>query len=390
MSTPSSPPLGGLLILDLTRAVAGPFATMLLGDLGARVIKVEEEGHGDETRGWGPPFLDGISSYFLTMNRNKESVGVNLKQDQGRALLKAMAAKADVLIENFRPGVMDRLGFSYQQLSALNPRLVYASISGFGFSGPLENKPGYDLIVQAMSGLMHASAAEGSPPVKVAPPISDILTALFTGQAILAALYGREKTGCGRRIQVSLLEGMLCAMSNLAGEYLMTGTPPRRVGTAQANIVPYQMFRCQDASIVAGAPNERLWARFCQALGQPQWLEQEKYRGNAARNQHRDELVQEIEQVLARAKAADWIAKLEEHEIPCGPVLSIAQALAQPQVASQAGVVELQHPKLGPLRMVGNPMRMDGFQPEHAPPPELNEHGGRIIEEFLGGPLDRL
>ena len=380
----SEAPLSGLLVVDLTRAVAGPFATMMLGDMGARVIKVEEEGVGDETRQWGPPFVQGISSYFLSMNRNKESVALNLKNEQGRSLLAAMIAKADVVIENFRPGVMDRLGFGYHSLSAVNPRLIYASISGFGQTGPDRLRPGYDLVLQAMSGLMDVSRTEGEPPVKVAFPVADILTALFTGQAIVTALYSRERTGRGRYIDVSLMEGMLCAMSNLAGSYLATGKQPQRVGTAQANIVPYQMFQCEDGALICGAPNERLWERFCEAIARPEWLRDERYRGNAARTRHRQELVDAIAAVLRAGTVAHWIARFEENQIPCGPVLDMEHALGNPQVAARGAIVETMHPKLGPVRLVGNPMRMSGFTPSYKPPPDLGADTERLRKEFLG------
>ncbi|MBK5294590.1 MAG: CoA transferase [Acidobacteriia bacterium] len=376
-------PLAGLLVVDLTRAVAGPFATMLLGDMGARVIKVEEEGTGDETRQWGPPFVEGISTYFLSMNRNKESVALNLKREPGRSLLAAMAAKADVVIENFRPGVMERLGFGYEALSGRNPRLVYASISGFGQTGPDRLRPGYDLVLQAMSGLMDVSRAEGEAPVKVAFPVADILSGLFAGQAIMTALYSRERTGKGRYIDVSLMEGMLCAMSSLAETFLATGKQPQRVGTAQANIVPYQMFHCADGALVCGAPNERLWQRFCSAIGRPEWLLEERYRGNGARTSRRKELVAAIEDVLRGGTVAEWLARFEENQIPCGPVLDMEHALGHRQVQARGTIVESPHAKLGTVRSVGNPMRMSGFTPAYTAAPDLGADTERLRKEFL-------
>lgn len=376
-------PLDGLLVLDFTRAVAGPFCTMLMGDLGARVIKIEEENTGDETRQWGPPFLDGESTYFLSMNRNKESVAVNLKSEEGRRLVHAIAARADVVMENFRPGVAGRLGIGYEELSALNPRMVYASVSGFGQTGPQREKAGYDLILQAMSGCMHISASPEQEAVKVAFPVADILAALFSSNAILAALHSRNKTGRGRYIEISLLEGMLCAMSNLATGTLNTGREPGRVGTAQPNIVPYQLFRCRDAAIVLGAPNERLWVKLCEALGHPEWAANPRYQGNARRNELRAEVVGLIESVLGEDDAAVWLARLEAHEIPCGPVSTLTQALALPQVAERGTVVEADHGKLGKIRLVGNPMHMNDFSPEYRAPAALGQHTGRIRAEFL-------
>lgn len=356
---------------------------MMLGDLGARVIKIEEEQAGDETRQWGPPFVEGESTYFLSMNRNKESVAANLKSEEGRRLAHAIAARADVVIENFRPGVADRLGIGYETLSAINPRLIYASVSGFGQTGPQREKAGYDLILQAMSGAMHLSASPEQQAVKVAFPVADILAALFASNAILAAMHARNKNGRGRFVEISLLEGMLCAMSNLATGTLNTGLEPGRAGTAQPNIVPYQLFQCRDAPIVLGAPNERLWARVCQALGHAEWLADPRFQGNAKRNEHRAELVSLMETVLLGDNATSWIEKLEAHEVPCGPVSTLSQALAQPQVAARGAVVETGHAKLGKIRLVANPMRIRDFAPIYRAPAALGEDTTRIRTEFL-------
>ena len=356
---------------------------MMLGDLGARVIKIEEEQAGDETRQWGPPFLEGESTYFLSMNRNKESVTANLKSEAGQRLVQSIAARADVVIENFRPGVAERLGIGYGRLSALNPRLIYASISGFGQTGPQREKAGYDLILQAMSGSMHLAGTRKQPAAKVAFPVADILAGLFASNAVLAALYARNKSGRGRFIEISLLEGMLCAMSNLATGALNTGLEPKRVGAAQPNIVPYQLFQCRDAPIVLGAPNERLWAKVCEALGHGEWLADPRFQGNAKRNAHRGELVDLMQAVLVRDNAAAWIEKLETHDVPCGPVSTLTQALAHPQVAARGAVVETEHAKLGKIRLVANPMRMHDFTPSYRAPGALGEDTECVRAEFL-------
>ena len=356
---------------------------MMLGDLGARVIKIEEEQSGDETRQWGPPFLDGESTYFLSMNRNKENVAVNLKTAEGLRLVRSIAARADVVIENFRPGVADRLGIGREALAALNPGLVYASVSGFGQTGPQREKAGYDLVLQAMSGSMHVSASPEQGAVKVAFPVADILAGLFASNAILAALHARNRDGRGRHIEISLLEGMLSAMSNLATGVLNTGREPARVGTAQPNIVPYQLFQCRDAPIVLGTPNERLWRKLCEALERPAWLEDPRFQGNPRRNEHRAELVALIEAVLQAGDAAAWIARLEAHEIPCGPVFTLGQALAQPQVRAREAVVETGHAKLGKIRLVANPIRMSDFTPACRAPGALGADTARIQAEFL-------
>ncbi|MEZ5356895.1 MAG: CoA transferase [Bryobacteraceae bacterium] len=376
-------PLDGLTILDFTRAVAGPFCTMRLGDLGARVIKIEEPARGDETRAWGPPFVGDESAYFLSMNRNKESVAVDLKSTEGLRLVRAIAAKADVLVENFRPGVMDRLGLGYAALAESNPRLVYASVSGFGQTGPDAAKPGYDMIVQAMSGSMHVSAGPDYGPVKIAFPVSDIVASLFTSNAILAALLERARTGRGRSIEVSLLEAMLCAQSNLAGSILLAGKDPPPVGNAQGNIVPYQLFRCRDASIVCGALNEPMWARFCQALERTEWVADPRFRTNPDRTRNRAELIGLIDAVLELRDAAVWLGLLEQHGIPCGPVLSLRQALELEQVAARGAIVEMESEKLGKIRMIGNPMRIEGCEPVYRAPAPLGADTDRVTKEFL-------
>jgi crotonobetainyl-CoA:carnitine CoA-transferase CaiB-like acyl-CoA transferase len=369
----SSAPLAGITVLDLTRAVAGPFCTMCLGDLGARVIKIEEPGTGDETRHWGPPFAGENSTYWLGLNRNKESVTLNLKSEDDRQVLKALACQADVVIENFRPGVTERLGVHYGALAPGNPRLIYVSISGFGQTGPERLTPGYDLIIQAMSGLMPVSAEPGGPPVKAGFPVADVIASLFAGQAILAALYRRERTAHGAYIEVSLIECLLAAMAPLTSAYLMAGKEPQPMGTAQPNIAPYQMFRCRDASIVIGVTNDRIWERFCHALERAEWLTDERYRGNRSRNAHRAILVSAIEETLAARPAAEWLERLARHEVPCAPVLTVAEILNHPHIAARGTVVDA-----GGLKMVGNPMRFAGFEAEYKAPPALGEHTAQI------------
>jgi crotonobetainyl-CoA:carnitine CoA-transferase CaiB-like acyl-CoA transferase len=382
LSPAAGAPLAGVLVADFTRAVTGPFCTMLLADLGARVVKIEEPGSGDETRKWGPPFVDGESTYFLGVNRGKESVALDLKQATGRSAARRLAARADVVVENFRPGVAARLGIGYDDVRAGNPRVVYASISGFGQDGPARDRPGYDLIVQALSGFMRVSSTPGGPPVKAGFPIADILAGLFAGQAILAALYDRERAGQGRYIEVSLLESMLASMTSVTGSYLVAGHETQGMGVAQANITPYQVFRCADADIVTGAPNERVWRRLAEALGHREWIADARYRDNAARNRHRSELVGEIEREMAKRPAAEWLAILERHEVPCAPVATVAQAFAHPQLAARGAIVEVQHSKLGPIRLPGCPMRFAGYQPSYRPPPLLGEHTEAVLAEL--------
>jgi len=345
-------PLAGIRVLDFTRAVAGPFCTMMLGDLGAEVTKVEEPGGGDETRQWGPPFHGDDSTYWLGLNRNKCSIALDLKIHQEE--VRARIAETDVLVENFRPGVMDRLGLGYEQLA--QPTLIYASVSGFG---PDSIQPGYDLMIQALSGLMHTSALPGAPIGKTSFPVADILAATFASQAILAALFRRQRTGEGARIHVSLFESLLAGMSPLTSAALLAGVDPQPAGLGLANIVPYQVFDCADGQLAVGVPNERLWGRFCDALEQPGWKTESRFRGNADRVRHRDQLIPLLAHLFAARSKADWQQRLSEAGIPCGAVQTVAEALRQ---------ITLWELEEG-LPAMPNPMRISGCEmPRRRPP----------------------
>jgi crotonobetainyl-CoA:carnitine CoA-transferase CaiB-like acyl-CoA transferase len=385
-------PLQGLVVLDFSRAVAGPYCTMMLGDLGARVIKVEETGRGDETRGWGPPFVEDSSgrawsTYFVSVNRNKESIELDLKSSEGRAAAQTLAHNADVAMENFRPGVAGRLGIGYDELSAKNPGLVYCSISGFGQSGPWRDRPGYDLMVQALSGFMHTSAPPGGDPVKAAFPVADVLTGLFAEQAILAALYERERTGKGRRIEVNLLQSMLAAMAPQTAAYLMKGEEPPQVGTTQPNIVPYQVFRCADGAIVLGAPNERLWQRLCRALDKPHWLADRRFETNVRRNENREALVAEIETALREWTRTDALAALERHEVPCAPVSKVGAILDQ--LEEHGGRIASFGDSECTATTMAHPASFAGAAARYRRPPILGEHT-RVILDSLKDDSDGL
>jgi len=340
-------PLNGLCVLDLTRAVAGPFCTMLLGDLGARIIKVEEPDGGDETRHWGHAAEGGESAYFLALNRNKESVVLDLKQESGLAALHKLAREADVLVQNFRPGVVQRLGIDYKTLRTNNAGLVYASISAFGLTGPYSERPGYDLIMQAMSGMMLAGSRPGEDPVRACFPVADILAGQFASQGILAALFERQKTGLGTHVEVSLLDSLLSAMSYLTSSTLLTGKDPEPLYSGHPSIVPYQVLRCKDTWIAVAVPNDRIWRRFCDALNKPEWAEDSRYSTNQSRLEHRGGLLAELEGVLCERSSTEWQAILEQFNIPCGPLLSIGEILRHPQVVARDTVVKMDHPKLG-------------------------------------------
>ena len=354
---------------------------MILGDLGARIIKIEEPRTGDETRHWGPPFVEGESAYFLSLNRNKESVVLDFRQEGDVAALRRLASQSDVVVQNFRPGVAERLQVDYRTLNGGNPGLIYASISGFGLTGPDCQRPGYDLVVQAMSGMMLTSGWEGVP-VKACFPIADILAGQFAANAILAALYERKKTGAGTHIEVSLLEALLFAMPGQVANCLLTGNSPPPQGTTNASIAPYQLLQCQDALLAVGAPNDRIWRRFCEALSRPDWAEDERYRTNQRRIENRDKLIGEIEAVMRRKTSAEWQRILDQHQVPCGPLLSIGQAFELPQVQARGNVVTVEHPKAGPIRLLRNPIRFADRTMEHRPPPLLGEHTDAVLEEF--------
>ncbi len=374
-------PLQGVRVLDLTRAVAGPFCTMLLGDLGARVIKIEEPRTGDETRHWGPPFIGGESVYFLALNRNKESVALDLKLSSDVAALRRLAAEADVVVQNFRPGVAERLGIDYRCLRTDNPRLIYASISGFGLTGPDRERPGYDLIVQAMSGMMLANGSAGEP-ARACFPVADVLAGQFASQAILAALYERQRTGQGTHVEVSLLESLLFAMSLQSAAFLLTGKSPAPQGAENSTVVPYQLLRCQDVPLAVGVPNDRIWRRFCDALGKPEWAQDERYRNNKSRSSNRVTLIEEIEAIMGRRSSAEWTKILDRHQVPCGPLLSVAEIFQHPQMLARDNVVEVDHPTVGPLKLLSNPMRFVDRTMGYRSPPVLGQDTAKVIEEL--------
>lgn len=368
-------PLEGILVVDMTRAVSGPFCTMNLGDLGARIVKIEEPGSGDECRKWGPPFVGEDSAYFLGINRNKESVTLDLKKPEGRSALLRLCAKADVVIENFRPGVMKKLGADYESLGRAD--LIYVSISGFGQTGPNRAKPGYDIMVQAMSGLMAVSAYPDGPPVKCGFPVADIVTSFYAGQAILASLFARGRDGKGRYIEIALLEAMLGVMCSVTSSWLIAHTGTKPMGAMQTSIVPYQIFRCADGMMVIGAPNERLWQALCRALKLDALIEDTRFVKNELRVEHRAELIPLIEAELIRQPRRHWMSVLEGEQVPCGPVLSTGEILESPAIRERGAIT-----KIGGTEVLRNPMRFANTELRLDPPPKLGEHTSKVLEEL--------
>ncbi|MCL7401820.1 MAG: CoA transferase [Thaumarchaeota archaeon] len=375
-------PLEGIRVLDFTRVMSGPFATMLLGDLGADVIKIEPPG-GDDTRGWGPPWIGGDSAYFMSANRNKRSIIIDLKKLEGREIVKKLVEKSDVVVENFRPGVAEQLGISYDNLSKINPRIIYCSISGFGQSGPYRDKPGYDLIALAMSGLMSITGEPNRPPVKFGVPIADLTTALFAALSIVSALYWREKTGRGQYIDMALLDAQVLLLSHQAFNYFATGEEPRRMGSAHPNIVPYQAFETSDGYIIVTVGSEKLWEQFCKAIGRPDLIENPKFRTNADRVINREELIEELERVFKPKPTRFWIEELEKAGVPAAPILTVGQVLNDEHVRYRGMVLEIEHPEAGVIKMLGTPFKMSVTPGVvRSPPPTRGQHTFEILREL--------
>lgn len=374
-------PLSGVRVLDLTRAMAGPFCTMLLGDLGADVIKVEPP-WGDETRSWRPPEMAGEAAYFLSVNRNKRSLALDLRREEAREVLRRLAARSDVLVENFRPGVAKELGLSYDELARGNAGLIYCSISGFGQQGPLRDRPGYDLVALAMSGLMEITGEPGRPPVKFGVPIADITAGLFAALSILSALLLRAKTGRGAFIDTSLFEAQLAILTHQAMHYFATGEEPSRMGSAHPSIAPYQAFRARDGYLILAVGNDRLFARLGEALGRPELIRDPRFATNEARVRHRAELAELLERELAKADVAFWVSRLGAEGVPCAPVRKVGEALRDEHVRARGLLQEVQV-EGAPVPQLLFPALFDGARPPaRLPPPRLGQHTEQVLEEL--------
>jgi CoA:oxalate CoA-transferase len=374
------PPLTGLKVIDLTRVLAGPFCTMMLGDMGADIVKIEEPELGDEARGWAP-FIGHESSYFLSVNRNKKSVALDLKTDRGRAALRALVESADVLVENFRPGSLSELGFGYREVARLNPGLVYCSISGYGQSGPRADLPGYDVVIQGESGFMDVTGAPDGEPTRAGVAITDYLAGLYAAQGILLALYDRQRTGLGQHVDISLYDSMLSVMRLPLGLLLASGTPPKRVGNDHPSIAPYETLNTPGGKIIVAVGNPRLWKRFCAAIERPDLLADERFATNVARLANRAALKRELEATFERFSLPELIERLEAHKVPCGRVRSIADAIADPQVAARDMLLSIANGASGPVVNLGTPVKLSRTPAEMSlRPPELGEH----TEEVLG------
>jgi len=384
------PPLHGVRVIDMTRVLAGPFCTMSLGDMGAEVIKVEEPGKGDDTRGW-PPFVHGEATYFLSVNRNKKSLTLDLKAPDGQEILRRLLASADVVVENFRPGTMERLGFGYETLERANPRLIYCSISGFGESGPEAHRPGYDLIVQGESGVMDITGFPDGPPVKVGNSIGDLVAGMAAAQGITLALLSRSQTGKGQKVEIGMLDVMASLLTYQAGLYWNAGGRPARRGNEHPSIVPYEVFKAQDVYITLGVANNSLWDRTCKALDRPDLIKDPRFDTEANRVTNRKVLVPLLNEILGARPADEWLARLDKAGVPAGRIKSVAEVCESAHLRARGMMVSLAHPKAGSIRVMGVPVRLhDTPGGAQAAPPLLGQHTDEVLTKLLRMPRARV
>ena len=378
--------LEGVKVVDLTRALAGPYCTMMLGDYGADVVKVELPGTGDDTRGWAPPHIGDQSAYFLSINRNKRSLTLNLRHDDGRRIFMDMAKSADVVVENFTPGVVDRLGIDYASVKALNPGVVYCSVSGFGQTGPYRSKSAYDQVMQGLGGIMSLTGEPDGAPVKMGIALTDIGAGMLAAYGIMTALYHREarRSGEGQYIDVSMLDLQVAWLTYMGGTYFATGNNPEKVGAAHPTLVPYQAFMCQDGKYInIAVGSERLWERFCKAMGREDLQSHPDYAMNGDRVRNRSSLVPNLQEEFLKKPVAQWVAQLEEGGVPCGPINELSDVFSDPQVTARDMLLEIPHPTLGRIKQAGIPIKFSATQGSiDRHPPLLGEHTDEILEEL--------
>jgi crotonobetainyl-CoA:carnitine CoA-transferase CaiB-like acyl-CoA transferase len=393
-SQSSSGALDGLTILDLSRVLSGPYCTMLAADMGARVIKIEHPVRGDDTRAWGPPFQAGESAYYLSINRNKESVAIDFKRPEGRRAIEALVAKADVLVENFRPGTLGAIGLGYDDVAARCPGLIYVSISGFGLAGPRRDEPGYDAVAQAEGGLMSITGTADGPPVRVGVAVADIAAGMFAFQGLLLALVARGRTGRGQLVDVSLLDAVTALLTYQAGRYFATGGPPQRTGNRHTAIAPYDTFEAADGVLVLAVGTDAQWLQCCAAIGADQLAADRRLATNAGRVDHYRDLQPALAAVLARRPLGDLVARLRAAGVPCGAVRSIDEALADPQTIARAMVASIDHPTIGAIQQLGVPVKLSATPGSiRTPPPRLGEHTRAVLTSMCGmssGQVDAL
>lgn len=373
-------------VLDLTRVLAGPYCAMLLGDLGAEVIKLERPGTGDDLRQWGPPFTkEGESAYFLCVNRGKRSITIDLKNAAGRDLVRELARHSDILLENFKVGDLEQMGLGYEALATLNPGLIYCSITGFGQDGPYKDRPGYDILIQAMGGIMSVTGEVDGEPMKVGVAIADLATGLFATVAVLAALRVREQTGRGQRIDMALLDCQVALLANVASNYLIAAVPPGRYGNAHPNVAPYQVFPSKDGYLVLAVGNDDQWRKFCTAAGVPEWADMPEFRTNGGRVRNRGALVARLNDLVRTRTTAEWTERIMAAGVACGPIQTVDQVFADPHVLARGMLSEVDHPTAGRIKLTGSPLKLLGTPPKiDEPPPLLGEDTEAILTEVLG------
>ncbi|KKL05415.1 hypothetical protein LCGC14_2606260, partial [marine sediment metagenome] len=376
-------PLEGIKVLDLSRALAGPYCTMMLADMGAEVIKVEMPGRGDDSRSWGPPFLNGESAYFMSVNRNKKSITLNLKNEKAIEIIHTLIKQSDILIENFRPGTMEKLGLEYDKVKEVNPKIVYCSISAFGQDGPYRLLPGMDQILQGMGGLMSITGESNGPPIKVGVAVADIAGGMFAAYAIMIALYYREKTGKGQRIDDSLLDNQIAWLTYRAGSFFASGDIPKPLGSGHPVIVPYQAFKAKNSYFNIAVGNDQLWQKFCKAVGLDEIKDNEKFSTNAKRVENREEIIRIIENIFSSKDEQEWLKILTDAGIPCGPIYTLDKLFDDPQVLHRQMLQELNHPIAGKIKVTGLPIKFSLTPGEIlTAPPTLGQHNKEILMDL--------
>ena len=378
--------LENICVIDLTRVLAGPYCTMMLGDLGADIIKIEVPSRGDDTRHWGPPFTKGgESAYYLSANRNKRSMTLNLKSEEGLEILKKLIAKGDVLVDNFKTGTLSRWGLDYETLQEIRPGLIYCTVTGYGYTGPYSSRPGYDLIVQATGGFMSITGPENGDPSRAGVAIADISTGMFAANAILAALYSREQTGKGQRIDMSLLDSQVALLSYAATNYFVSGSITNRLGNAHPNIVPYQSFKARDMHFVLAVGNDKQWEIFCKSINKPEWIDDEKYSTNALRVNNRKQLIDQLSKLFATQNAGYWLEIFDKVGLPSGPINELDKVFENEQIKSREMQIELPHSIDNKVTLLNSPIKIPTSPTKtHKAPPTLGEHTEEILKEKIG------
>ena len=376
-------PLKNLLVIDLTRVLVGPYCTMILSDLGARVIKIEAPEVGDDSRKFGP-FINDYSAYFMSLNRGKESIALNLKNSDDKKIFDKILSKADILVENFKPGTLDRWGFGWKEVNKKYPKLIYASASGFGQTGPLRELPAYDMVVQGMGGLMSVTGQPNSEPTRVGTSIGDITAALFTTIGINAALYDRQKTGKGMFVDVSMLDCQIAILENAIARYLSKNEIPKPMGSRHPSIAPFEAFKTKDSYIIIAAGNDKLFEKLCNVLNLNEFHTDPRFNSNSSRAQNMDKLKENIEEKLSVKNTSSWVKEMEKEKIPCGPIHNIKEAVENPQIESRNMIVKAYHKVIGDFKLAGNPIKMSSYKDEknRGDIPDLDEHREKILKEF--------